>query len=245
MIAVCVAAALASAGFAGANVTKETVTIDSAKRAYYLFVPDTVGSEPVPLLIAFHGSGRDGRSIVDPWRDIAAREKFIVAGPDATIRAGWQVPDDGPAFLYFLVEAVKAKHSIDSSRVYLFGHSAGAHFSVLMGLLETEYFAAVAVHAGALKRTQREELLRGPRKIPILFIHGTKDPLVPIEHARESAQTLRERGYPVDLIEIPGHDHNYYVRSGPINDKAWAFLAPAALADGPRWQPYSYPPKHR
>jgi poly(3-hydroxybutyrate) depolymerase len=60
------------------------------------------------------------------------------------------VPADGPAFLYFLIEAVKAKHAVDGRRMYLFGHSAGAEFALTMGLIESEFFAAVAVHSSCL-----------------------------------------------------------------------------------------------
>src|SRR2546425_7221559 len=80
---------------------KEVVTIDCDKRPYYLFVPDSLDARPVPLLIVLHGSGRDGKSLVDPWRDLASREGFIVAGPDAADRRAWIAPDDGPAFLYW------------------------------------------------------------------------------------------------------------------------------------------------
>src|SRR5690242_15950282 len=91
------------------SIAKETLTIDGNKRTYYLFVPDSVGSDPVPLVITLHGSGRDGRPLVDLFRTTSAKARFIVVGPDATDRRGWQVPADGPAFLYSLVEAVKAK----------------------------------------------------------------------------------------------------------------------------------------
>src|SRR5437868_10337565 len=136
----------------GATITKETLKIDRDARPYYLFVPESVGSEPAPLVITLHGSGRDGRPLVELFRGLASKERFIVAGPDALDRRGWQVPVDGPAFLYFLVEAVKAKHAVDRRRVYLFGHSAGASFALTMGLMESEYFAGVVAHAVALQR---------------------------------------------------------------------------------------------
>src|SRR4029077_20806477 len=83
---------------AAATITKETLKIDRDSRTYFMFVPDSVGDEPAPLLITLHGSGRDGRPLVELFRDVASKQRFIVVGPDATDPRGWQVPADGPAF---------------------------------------------------------------------------------------------------------------------------------------------------
>jgi len=234
------AAGLDAAAAAAAKVTRETVAIDQDKRPYYLFVPDTLDAQPAPLLVVLHGSNRDGRSLVDPWRDLASHERFIVAGPDATDRSGWQVPDDGPAFLYFLVEAVKAKHAIDPRRMYLFGHSAGAGFGIVMALMESEYFAAAAVHAGGLQQTGRDQLLNANRKIPIAIFQGTGDATVPVGVAREARDVLTAKGFPVKLTEIGGHTHNYYGSADNINRQAWDFLKAVVLDEDPRYQIYNY-----
>jgi len=44
-------------------------------------------------------------------KTVALLLAVIVVGPDATDRAGWQVPQDGPTMLYFLIGAVKTKHA--------------------------------------------------------------------------------------------------------------------------------------
>ena len=44
--------------------------------------------------------------------------------------------------------------------MYLFGHSAGAGQALYLSLLESEYFAATAVHAGAL-RTEDDRNISG------------------------------------------------------------------------------------
>ncbi len=224
-----------------ASITKETLKVDQDQRTYYLFIPDSVGSEPAPLVITLHGSGRDGRPLVDLFRGLASKERFIVVGPDATDRRGWQVPADGPDFLYFLIEAIKARHPIDVRRVYLFGHSAGASFALSMGLMESEYFAGVAVHAIALQDKGREQLLAAPRKLPIAMFHGTSDNTIPIDAAHRARDVLQDAGFAVDFHDLPGYEHNtIYGHGGTIIQPAWEFLKAHALEKDPRYQVYSY-----
>ncbi|HWF87100.1 MAG TPA: hypothetical protein VG222_19720, partial [Vicinamibacterales bacterium] len=77
------AAIISTTAQAADRITKEAIDLGAQTRHYYLLVPDSVGAEAAPLLIVLHGSGRDGRSLVEPWRDIASKEHIIVAGPDA------------------------------------------------------------------------------------------------------------------------------------------------------------------
>jgi phospholipase/carboxylesterase len=222
-----------------ASITKETLAIDRTSRTYFMFVPDSVGAEPAPLVVTLHGSGRDGRPLVELFRDVASKQGFIVVGPDATDRRGWQVPADGPAFLYFLIEAVKAKHAVDGRRMYLFGHSAGASFALTMGLMESEYFAGVAAHAVALQREGREQLLTASRKLPMVMFHGTRDSVIPIEAARESRDVLLKSGFPIDFRELAAFEHNtLYLRGVTIVVPAWEFLKTKALDEEPRFQVY-------
>ena len=242
LTAAAIVAALSTATPAlAATITKEALKIDGESRTYYLFVPETVGAEAVPLVITLHGSGRDGRTLVDLFRGLASSERFIVVGPDSADRRGWQVPGDGPAFLYFLVEALKTKHQIDGHRVYLFGHSAGASFALTMGLLESEYFAGVASHAVTLQREDRNQLLAAPRKMPMALLHGTSDSTIPIARAREARDILIGAGFDVHLRELGGFEHNtIYTRGESVVRPAWEFLKSKALEQEPRYQAYTY-----
>jgi predicted esterase len=122
--------------------------------------------------------------------------------------------------------------------MYLFGHSAGGHHAIDIGLLESEYFAAVAVHAGAL--THDEELMTATanRKIPIAMWNGTDDRVVPIGAVRRSRDYLVMKGFDVTLKEISRHTHDYYGRAGDINREAWAFLQKHRLPADPKYKEY-------
>lgn len=218
---------------------KKTFLSDGQNRTYYLFVPDSVKDKPAPLIIALHGSGRDGKILVDHWESMAKKEGIILAGPDATVRDGWSMGKDGPLLLKDLVDDVSAKFPIDPRRVYLFGHSAGAIHALKIGVLESEYFAAVAVHAGAFEPEFSAYVRRAPRKIPVAIWVGTNDNFFPLTPVRATRDALTKEGFEAQLTEIPGHTHDYYGRSGEINKAAWAFLHDKQLDFDPQYRQYA------
>ena len=228
-----------SSAFAKDDITKELITSKGKERAYYLYVPSTIKG-PAPLIVMLHGSNRTGVTLVEKWKDYAKKENIIIAGPDATNLRGWGSPQDGPDFLRDLVEELKSKYPINPRRVYLFGHSAGASFSLHMGLMESEYFAAVAIHAGALTKQDYELIELAKRKIPISMQIGDSDQLVPIEVVRATRDALKEAGFTVDLIEIAGHDHWYYDKASKFNQTAWEFLKKYELDAEPKFQKYNW-----
>lgn len=229
----------ASTAFAKDDITKELITSNGKTRAYYLYVPSTMKG-PAPLIVMLHGSNRTGVTLVEKWKDYAKKEGIIIAGPDATNLRGWASPQDGPDYLHELVEELKSKHPINPRRVYLFGHSAGASFSLHMGLMESQYFAAVAIHAGALRDQDMPVIELAKRKIPISMQIGDSDPLVPLKLVQAMRDALKEAGFTVDLIEIENHDHWYYDKASKFNQTAWEFLKKYELDSDPQYQKYKW-----
>lgn len=239
-IVVLLAALLAPAAASAADkVTKETFGSGGRTRTYYLYVPETVrGETPAPLIVFLHGSGRNGSLLVDKWKDVAKKEGIILAGPDSVNLQEWNMLGDGPDFIHDVVDIVSAQHPVDPKRVYLFGHSAGAIHGLMFALLESRYFAAVAVHAGALPADTYIYADSAPRKIPIAIWVGTNDPFFPLAAVRATRDALVQRRIAVELTEIKGHAHDYYSRSSEINNAAWAFLKQHALTADPVFTKY-------
>ncbi len=223
------------------EIVKNTVLSEGQKRPYYLLVPDSVTqAKPAPLIVLLHGSGRNGRFLIEHWQKLAEREGIILAGPDSRNSASWTIPADGPTFIHDLVEELKSKHPINPRRVYLFGHSAGAVFGLFMSALESEYFAAAAVSAGSLKKDHYAVLDSSERKVPVAIFVGTKDPLFPVAEVRKTRDAFAERGFPVEMFEVAGLDHNYYSRSAEINEQAWEFLKKHQLAGDPKYKEHQF-----
>ena len=151
------------------------------------------------------------------------------------------LPQDGPLLLRDLVDEIASKSPIDPRRVYLFGHSAGAVFTLQMACLESEYFAAAAAHAGSVDPAYHSLFDFATRKIPIAIFIGTKDAFFPLTSVRATAEALKSRGFPVTLTEMPGHTHDYYSKSKEINAQVWDLFSHTRLESDPKFRVYADP----
>lgn len=230
-----------SASYAKDDITKELITSNGKKRAYYLYVPSTIKADTLaPLIVTLHGSNRTGVTLVEKWKDYAKKEGIILAGPDATDLRGWGAPQDGPDYLHELVEELKSKYPVNPRRVYLFGHSAGGSFALQMALMESQYFAAIAIHAGALRSDDIDLIELAKRKIPISIQIGDSDEYVPLKVVKDTSDALKKAGITVDYVEIANHDHWYYDKAPTLNRTAWEFMKKYELDAEPRYQKYKW-----
>ena len=232
----------ATAGTIRADVIKkEGMVSGKKKRHYYLYVPKNHDkATPAPLIVVLHGSGDNGLMPVKRWRDLAEKEGILIAGPNSVDPQNWRIPTDAPEFIYEMVEMLRQKHSIDPKRIYLFGHSGGAIVALYLALLQSEYFAAASIHAGAMRPEDGPFIERTRRKIPLSLFVGTNDPLFPVKDLRQTRDMLTSRGFSVDLTEIKGHNHDYKSRSVEINPMIWDFFKKHQLADQPQHRLYNW-----
>jgi predicted peptidase len=186
-----------------------------------------------------HGSGHDGRSLLDPWKSLAQREGLLLVAPNSLNPQVWNIPRDGPTALIRIADVVRKRYSADPRRMYLFGHSGGAVFALWLSVGKPDYFAAIAVHAGAIVGAGPESQLQRAvgivvRKTPIQIQVGTEDLDFPLAAVRRTADLFRAGGFAIDLREIPGHTHDYYSVSDRINRDAWEFLRGKTLPAEPQ-----------
>jgi len=224
------------------RISREKISWKGKDRAYFLFVPTGAAPErKLPLLLTLHGSGQSGETYVAAWKGLGEKEKIVVVGPDSDDSVHWSSPQDGPALLRDIVEQVGGTQAIDSRRVYLFGHSAGAVFALQMAALESDYFAAVVAYAGSLQSKYFSLFDYATRKIPYQLIIGTKDGFFPLADVQATRDALKSRKFPVEYVEMSGQTHNYVRSAKEINGKAWAFLLKNPLPGDPKYTAYSDP----
>src|ERR1041384_5594510 len=220
------------------KITKETIEFGGKKRAYYLYVPEKLPSKP-PLILTFHGSSRDGSSLVEKWKDIADKEGFILAGPNSLNSSRWSSTDDSEDFIREIVEQLRGKYSIDPKRVFLFGHSAGAVYALNLSMSQSEYFAATAVHAGSWRSKEELSYIHlAKRKTPIAIFIGDVDQFFPLDLVKKTEELLKAYQFPIQLTVMKGHDHWYYDLAPEINRNAWAFLKQHSLDAEPKFTQY-------
>ena len=232
-----VLALLSAAASASAKPEKNTTKFDGKERTYYTFAPEKI-SAPAPLLLLLHGSGRDGMTQIDEWKTLAEKEGLVLVAPNSLNSREWSMSEDRPDFFHEIIEATKVKYPVDGKRMYVFGHSAGAVFALYMGVMESQYFAAVGVHAGAMRDDFFPYLDLAKRKLPLAIWVGTEDAYFSLAVVRNTQNELKKHGFDVQVFEIKGHDHNYYAISKDLNPKIWAFLNATKLEAEPNWQTY-------
>ena len=203
----------------------ESFEFAGLKRNYTLFAPISAATSPAPLLVLLHGSYGSGAAMVSSWTSLAEQEGIVLVGPDAREREGWQLRADSPQFIRALIDTVAAKHPIDRTRIYLFGSSGGAVYALTLSMLESQLFAATAIHAGAW-RTPNEfrAVPYAKRKIPIAMFIGNRDEYFPLFAVRKTQSALEQAGHPVSVTVIPGHNHPYANVALEVNRSAWEFM---------------------
>ncbi len=238
---ICLVLAFAVDSVEGQKVLKESIRSKERDRTYYLFVPDNIDkATPAPLIVLLHGSGRNGLSLIDKWKDLAKKDGIILVAPNSLNSQNWTVPQDAPDPLHDLIEELKTKHPTDPRRIYLFGHSSGAVVGLYIALLQSEYFAAATVHAGSLQPSERQYVERAKRKIPISIFVGTNDQFFPLSSVRDTRDLLNDHGFNSQLTKLKNHTHDYYGRADEINDLAWKFLKLHELSFDPKYEQYKW-----
>ena len=216
---------LTSPALSKTKITESTFNFEGKVRTYYCFIPEQDG--PLPLVVLLHGSGRNGLVMADAWKGLAAKEHFIIAAPDSYDPSRWDSDVDSHGFLKAMISQVNASHAVDANRIYLFGHSGGAVFALGLALLQSDLYAAVAVHAGALPAGNSDLLGRAPRRIPIAIWVGDRDPFFPIDLVKETKTKFESSGFRVQLTVLPNKPHSYEDVSDSVNRDAWAFFQKA------------------
>jgi poly(3-hydroxybutyrate) depolymerase len=205
--------------------SKESFEFASIKRTYVLFAPPSAAASPAPLIVLLHGSHGSGNAMINWWTPLAEQEGIVLVAPDSREREAWYLRADSPEFIRAVIAQVAEKHSIDRGRIYLFGSSGGAVYALTLSMVESQLFAATAVHAGAW-RTPHEfgAVPYAQRKIPIAIFIGNKDEYFPMFAVRKTQAALEEAGHPVSVTVIRGHRHPYSEVAEKVNRSAWEFM---------------------
>ena len=165
-IAILLALLLCQCSFTRADPTTTAHRIQVAKltRTFSLHIPATVSdAKAAPLVIVLHGSGDTGTGIeaMTKFSQLADREGFIVAYPDA-LAENWNDGREAPAiesqtrhvddvgFVEAMIDDIARQHRLDPKRIYATGFSNGGILADYLGAHLAHRLAAIAPVSGGI-----------------------------------------------------------------------------------------------
>ncbi len=129
---------------------------------------------------------------------------FVAAYPDGLNRS-WNdgrgiSPADDVAFVRAAIEDIERAHDVDPRRIYAAGISNGGFFSNKLACDLSDKIAAIASVAATMPEKLVAEC-KPSRPVPVMYMQGSKDPLVPIDGGEVGFRRGRGRGESVSLAE--------------------------------------------
>jgi len=214
---------------------------------YRVYVPTRyTTAAPAPLVIALHGLGANEDSFFDGYGGVPAKlaeqHGFLMAGPlgyrvdgfygaamggapDAAMRRRLELSEKD---VLEVVRLMREHYNVDTSRIYLIGHSMGAIGTWHLAAKYPEIWAAVGPFSG----TGSPEAAASMKGIAQFVVHGDADPTVNVSGSRAMVAEMKRLGVEVTYVEVPGGDHVDVVV--PNLPRVFEFLAGHRKGRAPR-----------
>jgi polyhydroxybutyrate depolymerase len=145
-------------------------------RSYHIRLPDDWdGETPLPILLHFHGWGRQGDLIVNHQRisGHTRRRGVLLIAPNGKGRTWdfWDSNTDDVGFAAAVIEDVAKQYPIDRAQIYVSGYSYGSAMAWRYACEHGNDVAALLAISGTI--SQSEECPQGPREVR--HVHGYAD----------------------------------------------------------------------
>jgi phospholipase/carboxylesterase len=186
------------------------------------------GDGPFSTIIALHGWGANAHDlmglapILDAGRSLMLCPQGPVefqAGPGVVGHGWFPLSSGGPpdpaefqagvdAIAEFLDEALP-KYPVDHRKTVLLGFSQGGVMAYDLALRNPGRYAGLVALSSWLPSGLAESIPTSPdlENLPTLVIHGTEDPMIPVDMARQSRDGLAKLNVPTTYREFGmGHE---------------------------------------
>ena len=182
------------------------------------------GAEPKQIVILLHGYGSNGAdllSLAPRWRKALPDALFLAPNaPERCPFGGFQWWDlrtltraavaagaarAAPALDAYIASQL-AGHRLAEDRLLLVGFSQGTMMALHVGPRRERQVAGIVGYSGALADagSLAHEVRTRP---PVLLVHGTADPIVPVAAFHDAQGGLRRLGFSVETRLSPGLAH--------------------------------------
>lgn len=233
------------------SITKDIVYREGESNSWKLDLatPTNLETELRPALVIVHGGGWSmGSKSVDVYQKMMVdyAEKGYV-----TINVEYRLTGEAgfPACIEDVKNAVRwlrahaEELNVDPERIGTYGHSAGAHLALMLGMTSEEdglegdgsykeYSSHVNVVAAGSPPTElgRETPMSKPiwwpigyisaNHPPMLLIQGTEDPVVKPVLTRDFVTKMKEAGAKIEYLEVSGGHDVAYASQLEVTDPA-------------------------
>jgi predicted peptidase len=185
---------------------------DGTELRYSCLVPAKIPkNQKVPLVVALHW-GWDREKPLPEWfgKEFLtgivqpAFENIcpVIIAPDCP-SDGWANPVSEKAVLS-LMDAIMKKYTIDSSRIFITGYSAGGIGTWYIASRHQDLFSLAIPMASRCE----EEWSGNWKDLPVFVIHATGDELFPFADAEKTVNELGAKNVRIKLIKVENATHN-------------------------------------
>lgn len=178
---------------------------------FWLYSPDSTGTEKKPLIVYLHGQSICGKNIdrvlrygtLDALRRGRQLDAYVVAPHNPGGR--WS-----PAKVVELVDWVQQHYAADSCRTYVLGMSLGGFGTIDVASAYPNRFAAAMALCGGGNNPDCRALC----SMPLWILHGTRDRDVNIRESDMVVRAMRDVEKPTRLLydRLKGLDHSKLAR---------------------------------
>jgi len=174
--------------FSGLKAQTDSFVVDGLYRSYILHLPSGyTSSRAYPLVMNLHGytSNAIQEEVYTNMDASADANGYIVVYPNgiANYWNSWGPPGatygaNDVKFLTELIDTISVRYHVNANRVYSCGISNGGYMTYTLACSIADRLAAIASVSGTMS-LNTYSTCNPSRKIPVLHVHGTSDPVVP------------------------------------------------------------------
>jgi poly(3-hydroxybutyrate) depolymerase len=189
----------------------------STGRDYYIYVPSTYRHDrPAPLIVTCHGTPPYdvAEHHIREWKMLAEQNGCIVVAPKLIGTDG--VLGDGPIvgmisnekYILSLISLLGYRYNLDRANMMITGFSGGGFPTYWVGLRNPDVFSTVVSRSGNFSRGNLDGWYPPEgKRVNIMVYWGENDPGAIRGQSHQAVEYLREHGFDVETLELPGTGH--------------------------------------
>jgi dienelactone hydrolase len=216
---------------------KDTVfSLQDPQSDYWVFVPDAydaANTTPIELFVWMHGCGGEGAGDIYTISP-GGGQSYIAISVGGREDACWD-PNVDQAKVLAAIADVETHFNIDRRQVVIGGYSSGGDLAYRTAFYHSAMFAGLLADNTSPFRdtgsTPADSLAAATFKFHVVHLAHTEDETYPIDGVRSEISQLTAAGFPVQLIERPGHHYDASTATSGTDYDLQTYLLPH-LTDG-------------